>query len=99
MISKKAGFSLLEVLVVTIVLAFVAIGVVQTIRSTVTAQELVDRKSALTQLSRSAVGVMERDVSLAFFVKPEELVWAPFQNLKKMIRCFKYGKSQYGQFL
>ena len=74
---KNQGFTLIEVLIVTLLLFFLAIATFYSVRSTVEVKEIVDQKTELLQESRAILSLLERDVRLAFFVTAEDFLWKP----------------------
>lgn len=74
---KKDGMTLLEVLMVTGLLSFVALGIFTSVRAMVDAKRLVDTKSESTQEFRAIFGLMSRDIQTAFFNTAYDFVWNP----------------------
>ncbi|HVJ64995.1 MAG TPA: type II secretion system protein, partial [Bdellovibrionota bacterium] len=64
---RNSGMTLLEVLMVTGLLSFVALSVFVSVRSMVDAKRTVDSKSESTQEFRAILSLMTRDVQTAFF--------------------------------
>lgn len=75
--SRRAGFTLIEVLIVMLLLTFIAIGIFQTVRSTVAAKEDFDERSETLQMGRAAYTLIDRDLQAAFLVLPEDFGWNP----------------------
>lgn len=75
--NTRAGMTLLEVLIVTILLSFLAFATFTAVRSTITTKEDIDRKTESVQESRAALAIMDRDIRAAFFITAEDLGWNP----------------------
>jgi type II secretion system protein J len=73
----QAGFTLLEVLIVTVLLTFLAISTFSVIRLTMRDKEDVDRESEFLQESRAVLSVLERDIQSAYLEHYEDLGWEP----------------------
>jgi len=77
--NTTSGFTLIEVLLVTIMLAFLALSTFSAVHATLQAKEDIDNKTEMLQGSRSVFSIMERDFRLAFYVKDEDLGYKPRQ--------------------
>lgn len=74
---KTSGFTLLEVLIVTLFLSVLAYTTFQEIRSTVGAKEEVDQKTEVLQESRAVIALFDRDVRAATMITAADTVWEP----------------------
>jgi type II secretion system protein J len=59
---KKDGFTLIEVLLVTVILFFLAFATYQAVRATVRSKENIDALSTDLQPNRAILGLLERDL-------------------------------------
>lgn len=74
--SRSSGFTLIEVLIVSVLLFFLSMTLFQTIRMTVSAKEDIDQKTEVTQGARAAFSLIERDLKAVFYVTAEDLGWS-----------------------
>lgn len=63
---KSAGFTLIEILVATAILAFLSIYTAQSIQSAIKSKVKIEKEIAATSQVRDALSVIERDIHLAF---------------------------------
>ncbi len=73
----NSGFTLLEVLIVTLFLVFLAFSTFQAVRSTVGTKEEIDQKTEALQESRAVVALLDRDIRSATMITQEDLIWEP----------------------
>ena len=73
----QAGFTLIEVLLVSALLAFLALATFSAVRSTINTKEDVDLKTEVLQGSRAVLSIMDRDLRFAFLLSAEDLGWFP----------------------
>lgn len=73
----KSGMTLLEVLLVTGLMSFVAIAIFNSVRTMLRAKEKIDRQSESTQEFRAILGLMTRDLQGAFFNTAYDYIWNP----------------------
>lgn len=76
---KRAGFTLLEVLLASLLLAFLALTLFSTVRETLLVREDIDLKTETLQTARASFTLLERDIRAAYFLTPEDLGWNPKQ--------------------
>lgn len=76
-LKSKSGMSLLELMLVTVMLAFIALGTFNTVRGTFRVKRKVDYKTELLQEFRAVISLMDRDLRATFFVTPEDFIWEP----------------------
>lgn len=74
---SQSGFTLLEILIVTLLLTFLAIATFSSIRRILHDKETIDQESEGVQEARSVFNVMERDISAAYLEHYEDLGWNP----------------------
>jgi type II secretory pathway pseudopilin PulG len=74
---SKSGMTLLEILMVTGLLSFVALSVFVSVRSMIDAKRIVDAKSESTQEFRAVLSLMSRDIQTAFFNTVKDFIWNP----------------------
>jgi len=77
--SSSAGFSLLEVLLVTVLLSFLAYTTFIQVRSSVNAKEAIDLKTEMLQESRAAIAMLDRDIRSATILTADDTIWEPIQ--------------------
>ncbi len=75
--TNRSGFTLIEVLLVTLMLAFLAVATFVAVRSTIDTKERIDQKTELLQAARASLAILERDIRLAAFNYPEDQLWFP----------------------
>ncbi|MBS1984755.1 MAG: hypothetical protein JST16_11340 [Bdellovibrionales bacterium] len=75
--TPNSGFTLLEVLLVSLLLFFLATTLFQVVRATISAKEDIDQKTEILQGARAALSMMERDLRAAYLVTTEDLGWYP----------------------
>lgn len=73
----QQGFTLIEVLIVTVLLFFLSMGLFSSVRETVKTKEDIDQLSEVLQGARAAFSLFDRDMKSAFLVLPEDLGWNP----------------------
>jgi prepilin-type N-terminal cleavage/methylation domain-containing protein len=73
----KKGFTLLEVLIVSVLLFALAITLFQTVKSTVTAKEDIDGRTEILQGARAAVSLIDRDLRTSYLTSPDDFGWDP----------------------
>lgn len=78
--SKRSGFTMLEVLLVTVLLFFLTYAVYQSVKTTTNIKEKVEARSEILQEFRSAFGILERDLRGAFYQTAEDYGWFPRQE-------------------
>jgi len=75
--SLEAGFTLIEVLLVSVLLAFLGMATFSAVRGTLRAKEDIDQRTEIVQSQRAVVAILERDLRTATFSVAEDLVWEP----------------------
>jgi len=75
--SGQEGFTLLEILIVTLLLAFLAIATFSSIRMVLRDKAVVDFESEALQEARAVLAVIERDIAAAYLERYEDLGWNP----------------------
>lgn len=73
--SPSAGFTLIEVLIVSLLLFFLAATLFQSVRATVGAKEDIDAMTQQSQTARASLSLIERDIAAAYLTLPEDLGW------------------------
>lgn len=76
------GFTLLEVLLVTVLLFFLSYVVYASVKSTTQTKEIVESRSEILQEYRSAFGIIERDLRGAYYQTAEDLGWYERKQVK-----------------
>ena len=76
-LALRQGFTLIEVLIVTVLLSFLAIATFTSVRSTLIAKETIDQKTEILQQGRAVLAMMDRDIRLAFYVTADDFIWKP----------------------
>lgn len=71
------GFTLLEVLMVSIILFFLVYTVFISMRQTVDMKENIDERTAFLQETRALLGLLQRDLEQTIFLRAEDLGWNP----------------------
>jgi type II secretory pathway pseudopilin PulG len=82
-LTPSAGFTLLEILLVTVLLFFLTYAVYSSVKSTTTANQIVEAKSEVLQEFRSAFGILERDLRSTYYVTAEDYGWFPRKQRPK----------------
>jgi hypothetical protein len=72
---SQSGFTLIEVLLVSLLLFFLAFTTFQSVRSTIRSKEIIDASVGKIQEARAALAVMERDIRAAYYYTPADFVW------------------------
>lgn len=75
--SAKAGFTLIEVLLVSALLAFLGMATFSAVRGTLRAKEDIDQRTEIVQSQRAVAAILERDIRAVFYQTPEDFVWEP----------------------
>lgn len=76
-VNLRSGFTLLEVLLVSVLLFFLALTTFSAVRSTFRTKTAIDERSSRLQPARAVLGILERELRNAFFYTPEDLIWFP----------------------
>lgn len=71
----KAGFTLIEVLLVTALLSLLGLATFQSMRASSGLKTKVDFETESLQEARAVFALLDRDIRAAHFLTPEELVW------------------------
>ncbi len=75
--NTKSGFTLIEVLLVTVLLSFLAYTTFIQVRQSVGAKEEIDMKTEMLQESRAAIAMLDRDIRSATYITADDLIWDP----------------------
>ncbi len=75
------GFTLVELMIVLILLFFLAYSTFTSIRVTFRNKSDIDRRTEFLQEGRATLAILNRDLRLAYFVKPADFVWDPIKKL------------------
>ncbi|MEZ4816253.1 MAG: type II secretion system protein GspJ [Bdellovibrionota bacterium] len=73
----RSGFTLLEILLVTVLLFFLGYAVYTSVRATTNTKEIVESRSEILQEYRSAFGIIERDLRATYYQTAEDYGWYP----------------------
>lgn len=71
------GFTLLEVLLVSLLLAMLGMATFSSVRGTLRAKEDIDQRTEIVQSQRAVVAILERDIRAAYYFVAEDFIWAP----------------------
>lgn len=74
---NKSGFTILEILLVSVLLFSLSYAVYLSVKKTMAAKDTVDANTEILQEFRSAYGLIERDLRGTFFVTVEDTGWYP----------------------
>jgi len=77
----QQGFTLLEILLVTVLLFFLTYAVYQSVKTTTNVKERVEARSEILQEFRSAFGILERDIRGAYYQTAEDYGWFPTKRV------------------
>lgn len=80
--TRRAGMTLIEVLLVTALLAFVSLAIFSSVSTMISAKRKIDTQSESTQEFRAVLGLMTRDIQSAFFNTVYDLVWNPVPKVR-----------------
>lgn len=80
---NSSGFTLLEILLVTVLLFFLSYVVYSSVSSTIKANQMTEARSEVLQEFRSAFGILERDLRGAYYVTADDYGWYPRKERKK----------------
>jgi general secretion pathway protein J len=83
--SKSAGFTLIEVLMVTILLFYLVYVTVTTTQELMETKVRVDYRVDLGQVQRSLWSIVDRDIRNAYYISAEDLGWNPQKPTKEEI--------------
>jgi len=75
--NSKGGFTIIELLLVSILLFMLAYSTFMGIRSTMNVKKTVDSRTEILQSGRSLLELLDRDIRMAFFVDATDLGWNP----------------------
>jgi len=81
--AAPAGFTLVEVLMVIILLFYLVYATFTAVRDLMDAKVRIDYRTDLGQVQRSLWSVMDRDLRNAFYVTAEDLGWNPIPPTKE----------------
>jgi len=73
----NAGFTLLEVLMVSMIMFFLTYTVFISVRQTVDMKENIDERTSSLQEVRALMGLLQRDLEQTIYALPEDLGWNP----------------------
>lgn len=89
---KSSGFSVIEVLLVSVLLFLLSYSTYMSIRGAMNTKISIDEKSTVMQSGRSVLQLIARDIRAAFFVDAKDLGWNPVTP-KTEEQLQKEGKS------
>jgi type II secretory pathway component PulJ len=73
--TRRSGFTLIEVMIASLLLFFLSYATYSSVRNTVQLKETVDQRIDKLQEARAVLAILDRDIRLATFSTPEDLVW------------------------
>jgi type II secretion system protein J len=73
----KAGFTLIEVLLVTFLLFLLSYATFSSVRSTMATKEDIDATTEILQSNRALMALLERDIANVFYITADDLGWSP----------------------
>ena len=75
--NSKSGFTIIELLLVSILLFLLAYSTFMSIRSTMDVKKSIDSRTEILQSGRSLLELIDRDLRMSFFVDASDLGWNP----------------------
>jgi len=69
------GFTLVEVLIVTLLLVGMAITTFTSVKTAIDSKKDIDFKTEILQEGRAVLAIMSRDISLAYYFIAEDFIW------------------------
>lgn len=78
--SHQAGFSIIEVLLVSFLLFLLSYSTYMSIRGAMNTKKSIDTKSEVLQSGRSVLQLLARDLRAVFFVDARDLGWNPIKE-------------------
>lgn len=75
--TPQAGFTLIEILLVTLLLFMLSYATFMAIRSTMSTKRSIDSRTEILQSGRALIELMDRDLRNVFFIDASDLGWNP----------------------
>ena len=75
--SSQSGFTIIELLLVSLLLFMLAYSTFMSIRSTMSVKKSIDSRTEILQSGRALLELLDRDLRMAFFIDANDLGWNP----------------------